>query len=157
VVSEAMTLTAISLVILAHGTGTAAKADVQDAAKYIDVFRKSDLSAMDDAIATLAGMGPAVVPQLVKALAEPVPMVRSQVAAVVTKLGPVAKAAVPQLTKNLADADNDVRWNSANALGAIGAAAKSALPALEAMAAKDPLAPLQEAARDAIAKVKANK
>ncbi|MBX7098556.1 MAG: HEAT repeat domain-containing protein [Myxococcaceae bacterium] len=149
-----LTLLGLSAVALAgapvKGKGGAAK----DAAKYIQVFREKDLDAMDGAIASLAALGPAVVPELVKALGDPLPMVRSQVAAVATKLGPAAKACVPALTKGVTDADADVRWNSANALGAIGKASAPALSALETMT-KDPLPPLADAARDAIAKIKA--
>lgn len=104
------------------------------AQKEIAVFRSQDFDGMDTAIVHLAAMGEAIVPDLVKALDDKLPMVRSQTAAVIAKMGPVAKVSVPKLTLLLDDADLDVRWNSCKALAAIGAPAASAIPALHKLA-----------------------
>jgi HEAT repeat protein len=146
----------LALPSFAHGDGKATPAPVQDAPKFIQVFRGPDEAAMDGAIASLAAMGPPVVPQLVKALEDPLPMVRSQVAAVLTRLGPASAPAVAALTKGLTDEDPNVRWNCANALGAIGKASKSALPALEKMS-KEPMRAMADAAAAAMTKVRAAK
>jgi HEAT repeat protein len=140
----------------AHDAGTAAPGSLKDAPKFLQVFRGADEGAMDDAIASLAALGPPVVPQLVKAMEDPLPMVRSQVAAVLTRLGPASAPAVPALTRGLSDEDANVRWNCANALGAIGKPARSALPALEKMS-KEPMRAIAQAASDAMAKLRAAK
>jgi HEAT repeat protein len=132
------------------GGGMAGKTTAQ----LIDVFRGTDYDAMDGAIAALVAQGAAAVPALSKALADPKPMVRSQSAAALGKIGKPSAPAIAALTKLLTDPDNDNRWNAANALGGIGPAAKSALPALKQLEA-DKVAPIAKAAADAEAKIAA--
>jgi HEAT repeat protein len=74
--------------------------------------------------------GPAaggVLPRLVRALDDPDPDVRANLAAALVRIGPTA---VEPLTAALTDPSPDRRAGAAYALGLMGASARSALPAL---------------------------
>lgn len=90
-----------SLIALALTLSTpvfaAPKEDVHALAQEeIAVFGSQDLDGMDTAIVHFAAMGAGapIVPDLIKALGDKLPIVRPQTAAAVAKMGPVAKASV---------------------------------------------------------------
>jgi len=69
------------------------------------------------------------------------------------KLGPVAKDAVGALIITLSTGDSQIRRACAAALGSIGPDAASALPILRALAEKDSVQDVRDAASEAIAKI----
>lgn len=76
----------------------------------------------------LGSVGRAALPELIKALENERPHVRSGAAKAISWIGADATEAIPLLAKNLADADANVREQSAEALGKIG---PTALPLLK--------------------------
>jgi len=72
------------------------------------------------------------VPELIRALSDPVNFVRAPAAEALGAIGPAAQAAVPALAERLLVKEEEgfVLTSAAYALGDIGPAAKSALPAL---------------------------
>ena len=75
-------------------------------------------------------MGPAAVPQLIKTLKDPNPVVRSLACRVLSRIGPEAVIGVPDLIRLLDDENEGVRREATRALGQIGPAAAESIPAL---------------------------
>lgn len=79
---------------------------------------------------SLGRMGPAAVPNLMEALQDSNPLVRSLACRVLARIGPEAVIAVPNLIKLLDDDDARVRREATRALGQVGPAAAESIPAL---------------------------
>src|SRR5215467_4650317 len=84
-------------------------------ALVIVFFATAALCAQDDESDKKAGP----VPDGLKALKNPDPVVRFRAASVLVKLGPVAKFAVPELRETLKDENGFVRVKAAEALWSI--------------------------------------
>jgi HEAT repeat protein len=69
-------------------------------------------------------------PELIRLLDDPDPVIRWNAARTLGKIGPKAKDAVPHLVKALGQADVAVREHAAEALGDIGPEAQAAIPDL---------------------------
>src|SRR5262245_50409380 len=83
-----------------------------------------------DAVKALRHLGPAAVPDLIKALEDEDWEVRNQAAVALGVIGPEAKAAVPALIDVLQGEDKYLRSHAATALGKVGRQAGTAVPAL---------------------------
>jgi HEAT repeat protein len=79
-----------------------------------------DASLRQQASQSLVDIGPAAIPMLSEALADPNATIRGSAAGVLALLGPRAKAGVPALKTALNDKDLQVRWRVADALRLIG-------------------------------------
>jgi HEAT repeat protein len=112
----------------AGNLGTAASRLVPDIAGVIR--RDTDHNVANEAAATLAQIGPAAVPELIKALRSQNPTLRQRAAWSLARFGPDGKAAVPALIEALKDTRPAVRQLAAIALGEIGADAGDATDAL---------------------------
>ena len=93
------------------------------------------LRAGDAATIALSELGPAAIPGLTEALADPNPAVRRRAARALRMVGPPARSAVPALADRLKDADADVRAEAVRALGEIHR--DKAIPALRSVARDD--------------------
>jgi HEAT repeat protein len=100
------------------------------------------------ALATLAELGEAVVPELCQALDDPRACYWASLA--LADMGPKAKAAVPQLAKLLDSEDPDVRMQALITLGAIGPAAQQTVPHMIELLGQDPFESVQYAAAYAL-------
>jgi len=100
------------------------------------------------AIGYFGSDGASAVPELIAALSDPSPEIRSSAAAALAQVGPKAASAVPALAKSLSDSSPHVRDIAAIALRSMGPSALGALPAL-VRALSDPVdfvrAPVAEA------------
>ena len=74
-------------------------------------------------VTALTRIGPAAVPQLIDALGDESPSIRSGAAKVLGNMGPAAHEAVPRLFALLADEENHIGETAGAALGKIGPAA----------------------------------
>jgi len=115
-----------------------------------DAFK--ELSEPSEAAQTLAEYGPAVVPNLLKALARPESKVRAGAAEALGWIRPKSATAVSVLIKTMKDPSADVRARAAVSLGRIGPAASQAAPSLVA-ALQDKQADVREAAARALSKM----
>jgi HEAT repeat protein len=102
-----------------------------------EVVQKPVLPALEttvdlpgSAAGALAQIGPAAIPSLKTALADPNPQVRRQAARALGKMGPEAAPSVAELTATLNDPDPTVRDAAIRALGQIGPASAPAINAL---------------------------
>jgi HEAT repeat protein len=77
------------------------------------------------------------VPQLISALDNDRPRIRTEAARTLAQLGPKSKSAVTALQKKLADEDPDVRRESLAALAEIGTDSSAAVPDIVKLAGKD--------------------
>lgn len=93
-------------------------------------LRDSDEGVRGIAASALRPSGSAAVPALIRAIEDPSPAVRQQVADALGAIGPAAKDGVAALMKSLGDDQSVVRAASARALGKIGPAAQEAVPSL---------------------------
>jgi HEAT repeat protein len=119
----------------------------------IGMFRDKTVPFLHPIVAVrLAGIGPAAVPELSKALKDKLLLVRSGSALALSMLGPQASAAVPALAEALTDKEMLVRTTAASALAQVGPAAKKAVPALR-KALKDDEVSVRVEAADALWKV----
>jgi hypothetical protein len=92
-------------------------------------------------------------PELIAALSDPTPVVRSAAAAALAQIGPHNnQAAVPALAKALSDPAPEVRDLAAIALGSIGSRASPAVPEL-ARALNDPVDYVRAPAADALGSI----
>ena len=82
------------------------------------------------AIVALTRIGPEALPALQHGLTSDNGGIRSGVALVLGRLGPMARPAVPALIKAVTDADTSVRQLAVQALGRIGVEARAAVPTL---------------------------
>jgi len=113
----------------------------------IDAFKKLPSSAV--ACQTLADYGPAVVPELLKAIARPEAKVRAGAAEALGYIRPRSVKLVPPLIEALKDASPEVRTGAARSLGRIGRVASQAAPSLM-VALKDGHAEVRQAAARAL-------
>lgn len=103
------------------------------------MLRESTIS--ETAADSLARIGDQSLPVLISALRDSDPIVRSNAAKGIARLGEAAQAAVPALINALSDSDRTVRLSAARALGQIGPGAASAIPQLaESMRETEPAA-----------------
>jgi HEAT repeat protein/predicted RNA-binding Zn-ribbon protein involved in translation (DUF1610 family) len=89
------------------------------------------LRAGDAATVALAVLGPASIPGLIDALADPAAPVRRRAARALRMLGPAARSAAPALLELLKDRDPEVRADAALAVGEIHR--EKAVPALRGL------------------------
>lgn len=114
--------------------GTAARDAIPALAKHL---RHKDKDLAGQAARSLAQVGPAAVPELLKALQDPAPEVRPRALWALGVLGPEAGQAVGPVGAFLKDGDAKVRALAAWVLGEMGPAAAAAAPLL-ARALRDP-------------------
>ena len=111
--------------------GGVARASFEQPVVEPSVLKPLELWTEQEAAAHALGrIGAAAVPELVKALESPDPVIREKAVGVLGRMGPDAEAAVPALVKLLEDPDEGVRKATARTLGQIGPAAKEAVPSL---------------------------
>lgn len=102
--------------------------------------------------------GPAAkdaIPELVALLDSPRPLVRQQSALALGKIGPEAPDVVPALVRALDDREWTVRRQAVLALGEMGPAAREHVGRIEALR-RDPDPVVQQAARNAVQKIRAS-
>ena len=93
------------------------------------------------------------VPELIAALEDKDPTVRSMSAKVLGRIGPQAQEAVPALTRILTDIYSNTRCSAARALGEIGPGASEAIGPLT-KAGVDPEGEVRAAAAEALKKIR---
>lgn len=101
--------------------------------EQVEAFSSNEWREREQAAQALAAIGPkayAVVPHLIKRLADEQWHVRKAAAIALSCMGPVAEPAVPALIIALGDEEWHVRKPAAQALAAIGPASAPAVPAL---------------------------
>jgi HEAT repeat protein len=108
--------------------------------------------ARQDFILALAGIGPPVVPQLVKGLSDKDPAIRATAAGALRDIGSGAIDAVPALVRSLDDPDIEVRALACEALGVHGPAAREAVPHLVSLVRQGKVA-VQRNAVDALGRI----
>jgi HEAT repeat protein len=91
-------------------------------------FKDADDKVVAHAVEAIAGLGPKVVPGLIRALR--FERIRPRVAELLGEMGPAAAPAVEALTGLLGDKNPETRKQAAIALAKIGPASKPAVPAL---------------------------
>ncbi len=107
--------------------GAAARAAVLP---LMERLRREGPEFADQAARTLAQIGPAAVPALIKALADAAPPVRRRALWALAVIGPDAAAAVEPVSDFLEDKDAQVRTLAALALAEIGPESRPAVPRL---------------------------
>src|SRR5262245_5919482 len=107
-------------------------AAARDAAPTLGLLLRADTEpeVLTQAARALAQIGPAGVPELLKALRDPELRVRYQAAGALGIIGPDAREAVPLLTAALKETNDKMRARALYALGEIGPEARPAVPAL---------------------------
>lgn len=120
----------------------------------VKALRDWNIGIRMSAISALEKIGRPAVPRLAAALEpdEAASWVPCTVAEVLRRMGPQAEGAVPALLNSLRDEDYALRIRACAALGSIGPGAAAALPALK-LALGDPEAQVQNAAREAMARI----
>ena len=119
----------LSAVVALGELGPVAK---DTAAALLEMAADKDFFLLEPFVgATLANLGPGVLPALTAALADELPERRRVAAYALGTMGPSASGASEALAKALTHPDAATRQLAARALGKIGPAAKSALPNLE--------------------------
>ncbi|MCI0465290.1 MAG: HEAT repeat domain-containing protein [Gemmataceae bacterium] len=108
--------------------GTAAKASVRPL--MVLMRDDPDTAVANMAAVSLARIGPAALPALIKGLQDGRQPVRQRAAWALSKFGPEGKQAVPELLVALKDQSARVRALAAEALGEIGAEPHTTVPAL---------------------------
>ncbi|MCI0465292.1 MAG: HEAT repeat domain-containing protein [Gemmataceae bacterium] len=108
--------------------GTAAKSAVPPL--MVLLREDPDNAVANMAAVSLARIGPAALPELVKALEDKQQPVRQRAAWALSKFGPEARAAVPSLLRALRDESARVRALAAQALGGIGGDPEELVPPL---------------------------
>jgi hypothetical protein len=98
--------------------------------EWLKLLGSEEEAARQEAVEALRRMGPAVVPDLVRALRDEAWQVRNQAAVALGAIGPEAKDAVPALGEVLQEEDKYLRSQGAAALGKIGREAGAAVPIL---------------------------
>src|SRR5262245_5882225 len=95
---------------------------------WLQLLGSKEEAARREAVEALSRLGPAVVPDLVRALRDEAGQVRNQAVVALGAMGPEAKAAVPALGDVLREEDKYLRSQGAAALGKIGPEAGAAVP-----------------------------
>jgi HEAT repeat protein len=89
------------------------------------------------AVIALGRIGAAAVPELIRALGDDHPEVRTSAVIALGRIGGDAKAAIPDLFQRLRDGDSEVRSASALSLGAIDPSNRNLVPVLQVLARED--------------------
>jgi HEAT repeat protein len=113
------------LYVLLRDLGPAAKETVP---ALIEAMKEP--GTHDEAVGVLSAIGAAAVPELKKALASKVFLLRAGAASALTEIGPAAAPALPDVVKLLSDPDDELRFRGVDAVASIGPAARTAIPDL---------------------------
>jgi HEAT repeat protein len=98
--------------------------------ELIAALRSPNGNVREEAITSLARIGPTATPALITALSNADPTIRQGAALALGRIGPAPAETAPALIAALEDPDSKVRVYAARALGEIGPAAAAAVPAL---------------------------